>query len=154
MRFLSRASVVGAVQRRHGRVMAGDFRLDFGDAGERLVPAHLQFSGDQTVGRIGGVVLAEGAIRRIARRFEISSERFADMIAPLTRFRFGHDGRCDRSGLDDLEDRRLDRVIDPQAAEGDATRLAIVEQASMTGVARDVVLHPGVAVQAPSASSD
>ena len=70
--------------RRHGRVMAGDFRLDFGDAGERLVPAHLQFSGDQTVGRIGGVVLAEGAIRRIARRFEIASERFADMIAPLT----------------------------------------------------------------------
>ena len=66
--------------RRRGSVIAGDLRFDFGDAGECLVPAQLQFIGDQTVGRIGGVVLAEGAIRRIARRFEIASERFADCL--------------------------------------------------------------------------
>ena len=112
---------------RRDRVMAGDLRLDLGDAGERLVPTRLQFTGDQTVGRIGGVVLAEGAIRRIARRFEIASERFADLISLLTYFRFGRNGRRDRSGLDDLEDRRLDRIIDPQAAKRDAARLAIVE---------------------------
>src|SRR5271166_6672468 len=125
--------------------MVGDLRLDFSDAGERLVPTRLQFTGDQTVGRIGGVVLAEGAIRRIARRLEIASERFADLITLLTQLRFGSNGRCDRSGLDDLQDRRLDRVVDPQAAKRDAARLAIVEQTSMTGVARDVVLHAGVA---------
>src|ERR1700738_1718830 len=79
--------------------MVGDLRLDFGDAGERLVPTRLQFTGDQTVGRIGGVVLAEGAIRRIARRFEIASERFADLITLLTQLRFGSNGRCDSSGL-------------------------------------------------------
>ena len=104
--------------------MVSDLRLDFGDAGERLVPTRLQFTGDQTVDRIGGVVLAEGAIRRIACRFEIASERCADLITLLTQLRFGRNGRCDRSRLDDLEDRRLDRVVDPQAAKRDAARLA------------------------------
>jgi hypothetical protein len=78
------------------------------------------------------------AIRLTVRRFEIASENFVDLIAPLTQFRFESDGRRARSGLDDLEDRRFDRVIDPQAAEGDAARLAIVEQTSMTDVARNV----------------
>src|ERR1700676_3949520 len=124
--------------------MAGDLRLDLGDTGERLVPTRLQFTGDQTVGRIGGIVLAEGAIRRIARRFEIASERLANLIALLAYFRFCSNSRRDHSRLDDLENGRLDRVIDPQAAERDAARLTIVEQTSMTGVARDVVLHAGV----------
>ena len=92
--------------------MVGNLRLDFGDADERLVPARLKFTGDKTVCGISGVILTEGTIRRIARRFEIAFERFADLITLLTQLRFGSDGRRDRSGLDDLEDRRLDRVID------------------------------------------
>ena len=31
--------------------------------------------------------------------FEIASERFADLIAPLTQLGLGSDGRRDRSGL-------------------------------------------------------
>jgi hypothetical protein len=51
--------------------MGGNLAFDLGHACERLVPACLEFAGDQPVGRIGNVVLAEGAIGRIARGFEM-----------------------------------------------------------------------------------
>ena len=100
MRFFSRASVVGARQtalrssaiaskayglcvRRRRRVVRRDLRLDFGDARERLVPARLEFSRHQPVGGIGGVILAERPIGRVARRFEIAQQSFADVVAPV-----------------------------------------------------------------------
>ena len=36
--------------------------------------------GDQPVGRIGGVILTEGAVGRVARRLEITAESPADLI--------------------------------------------------------------------------
>jgi hypothetical protein len=91
--------------------MVGNLRLDFGDADERLVPARLKFTGDKTVGGISGVILTEGTIRRITRRFKIAFECFADLITLLTQLGFGNDSRLDCSGLDDLEDRRLNSII-------------------------------------------
>ena len=52
---------------------------------ERLVPARLQFASDQPIGRIGGVVLPEGAVGSIARRFEIAMKGLAHLIAALAR---------------------------------------------------------------------
>src|SRR5205807_1559547 len=88
-----------------------------------------------------GVVPVEGPIRRIARRFEIASERFADLITLLTHLRFGSNGRCDCSALDDLEDRCPHRVVDTQPAKRDAAPLAIVKQTAMTAIAP--ALHAG-----------
>ena len=48
---------------------------------QRLVPARLQFGRHESVRRIGGVVLSEGAIGRVTRRFQIAQERFASSIS-------------------------------------------------------------------------
>jgi hypothetical protein len=37
---------------------------------ERPVPARLQFARDQPIGRIGSIVLPEGAVGGVTRRFE------------------------------------------------------------------------------------
>ena len=60
--------------------MGGNFAFDLRHACERLVPARLQFASHQPIGRIGGIILPEGAIGCIARRFEIALERFAHLI--------------------------------------------------------------------------
>ena len=48
----------------HGscRVVAGDLRIDVGDAGKRRIPTHLQFARHQAVNEIGGVILAPRAL--------------------------------------------------------------------------------------------
>jgi hypothetical protein len=52
--------------------MRTDSALDFGDSSERLVPARLEFASDQPFGRIGGVVLREGAVTGVSRCFKIA----------------------------------------------------------------------------------
>src|SRR5262249_55601436 len=52
---------------------------------------------------------------------------------------------CDGAGLDNLQQRGFDGVIDPQATEGNAARLAVVEQTTVAGIARDVVSRAAVA---------
>jgi len=47
--------------------------------------------------------------------------------------------------LNDLQQRRLNGVVNPQASEGDAARLSVVELTPAEGIAWDVVLDPGVA---------
>ena len=60
--------------------MSGDLAFDLGHMRERLVPAHFEFAGHQPVGGIGGVILPEGAVGGIARRFEIATKGLADLI--------------------------------------------------------------------------
>src|SRR5262249_14278562 len=55
--------------------MGGNLGFDLRHAGERLVPSRLQFPGHQSVGWVGSIVLPEGPIGCIARRFEITPER-------------------------------------------------------------------------------
>ena len=131
--------------RRHCRIVFGDLRLDLGDPGERCVPARLQLRRHQAVGGIGGVVLAEGAVRRIARRLQIAEQHLAGPVASLGLPRLGLHGRRDRARLHHLEQHLLDRVVDPQSAERDAAGLAVVEPPAGAAVARDVVLLSSIA---------
>ncbi len=72
--------------------MRHDPALDFGDASKRLVPARLEFAGDHAVGRIGGVILPEGAVGSLARRFEIAVKSLARLVPPL--------GPCSAGAID------------------------------------------------------
>jgi hypothetical protein len=62
----------------------------------------------------------------------IAHQRVPNLITPMSRLRLGFDSRRQSSRLDDLEKRLLDSIIDPQAAEGDAARLAVVEPSART----------------------
>ena len=104
---------------RSWRHLGGDFAFDLRHVRERLVPARLQFVGHQSVGRIGGVVLPEGAIGCKARRFKIAAKCFAHLIPPLVGLFLGGEGRRNSAGADHGEQRFLNGVIDPQTAKGD-----------------------------------
>lgn len=86
--------------------------FDFGDAGKRLVPASLEFAGDQAVGWIGGVILPEGAVGGVAGRFEITVESLTRLVAAQCRLLCRSHRRGDCAGPDDTEQRILDRIID------------------------------------------
>src|SRR5258708_13221046 len=90
------------------------------------------------------MVLAEGAIGRVARGLEVAQKGRAHLIALLASFLLGGDRGCDGTGTDNAEKRIFDGVVDAQAAKGDATRLAIVHPAPAAAVARDRGLHTGV----------
>ena len=124
----------------HRCVVSGDLAFDLRDTRERLVPARFQFARHQTVDRIGGVILPEGAVGGIARCFEIALESIAHLIPPLDYVLLRGDGGGDGAGADNAQERILDGVIDTQSAEGDAARLAVVHPATAAAVARDVVL--------------
>src|SRR6516162_8534655 len=137
MRFFHRASVVGSV--------SGNLGFDLRHAGERRVPSRLQFASHQSVGRVGSVVLPEGPIGCIARRFEITPERLTHLVPLLPRLLLGNN-RCRNSArANDGEKGTLNGVIHPQPAKSDATRLAIVHPAAGAAVARDVMLRSRVA---------
>jgi hypothetical protein len=123
----------------------GDLCLDLCGARERIVPARFQFPCHETVGRVGGIILAKGSIGSVACGLKIPHQRFTDLIAPVRDFSLGRDSCSNRSRLNDLEERRFDCVIDAQSAKGNATRLAVIESTSMTGIARDCVLRAGIA---------
>src|ERR1700759_5534010 len=96
MRFLRRASVVGASQTvlrfenaersrisngcRPRRIMLGDLALDLRRVSERPVPARFKFTRHQPVRGVGGIVLPEGSVGGIARRFEVATEGIAYLI--------------------------------------------------------------------------
>ena len=60
--------------------MSGYLALHLGHARERPVPARFKLARHQSVGGIGGVILPEGAVGGIARRFEIATEGLAHLI--------------------------------------------------------------------------
>jgi hypothetical protein len=78
---------------------------------ERPVPARLQFASDQPVGWIGGIVLSEGTVGGVARRFEVAAEGLADLIPPLAGLLLGGCGGGDRAGTDHSQQRILDGVV-------------------------------------------
>src|SRR6516164_4257940 len=133
MRFFNRASVVGSV--------SGNLGFDLRHAGERRVPSRLQFASHQSVGRVGSVVLPEGPIGCIARRFEITPERLTHLVPLLPRLLLGSNGCRNSARANDSEKGTLNGVIHPQPAKRDATRLAIVHPAAGAAVARDMMLR-------------
>src|SRR6516164_594175 len=111
-----------------------DSLFDFGDACERIVPARLQFPGHEPVGWVGGVVLAEGAVRSVTRCLKITRKSIADLIAPVCDFSLSRNSCSDRSRFDDLKDSRFNRIIDAQSAESNAAWVAVIESPSVTGI--------------------
>jgi hypothetical protein len=63
--------------------MRRDLALDFDDAGERLVPARLEFASHQPVGWIGGVILSESAVSGKAYCFKVAAESLARLISSV-----------------------------------------------------------------------
>jgi hypothetical protein len=57
-----------------GSIMCRDLGLDLRHMLERPVPARLQFARDQPIGWIDSIVLPEGAVGGVARRFEVAAE--------------------------------------------------------------------------------
>src|SRR5690554_1504820 len=124
--------------------MSGDLALDLVDMREGAIPSNLQFCGDQAVLRIGGVILPEGPVGSVAGSLQIAAEGIPDLVATSGSLRLGFGGGGKRSRLDDMQEHFLNSVVDAQSTEGDATRLATVEQTPPTGIPRDVVLRARV----------
>ena len=82
--------------------MGGDLGFDL-RPGERRVPSRLQFAGHQSVGRVGSVVLPEGPIGCIARRFEITPERLTHLVPSLARLLLGSNGGRNSARTNDRE---------------------------------------------------
>src|SRR6516225_10218331 len=68
------------------------------------------------VGRVGSVVLPEGPIGCIARRFEITPERLTHLVPSLARLLLGSNGRRNSARANDREKGTLNGVIHPQPA--------------------------------------
>lgn len=93
--------------------MRGNSGLDLGGACEGAVPPRLQFRRHKPVLGIGGIILAEGAVGAVAGRFEITRERFANLVAATGGLRLGLGGGSDGARLDDPQQRVLDGIVDP-----------------------------------------
>src|SRR5271166_6919988 len=113
--------------------MRRNLALDLRDMDERPVPARFKLARYQPVRGVGGIVLAEGAIGRVARRFEIATESIAHLIPPFSGFPGGSIRSRDGTRADDTNQRFLDRIVDAQSAEGDALRAPIVHPGAVAG---------------------
>src|SRR6266700_3851763 len=125
--------------------MCGDLALDFGDADQRLVPARLELAGNESVGGISSVILPEGTVGGIARRFEITAESISHLIPSFTGL-FGRSHRSsDSTGPDNTENGPFDRVVDAQSSKRDATCFGRVQPAAPATVTWDMMLRAGIA---------
>src|SRR3974377_2056222 len=127
-------------RRRDGRIMRRDLALDLRDMDERPVPARFKLARYQPVCGVGGIILAEGAIGRVARRFEIATERLAPLIPPFSGFLGGSIRSRDGAWTDDTNQRFLDRIVGAQSAEGDALGAPVVHPGRAAGAARNMLL--------------
>src|SRR5439155_1231281 len=67
------------------RCRSGDFcdvfldpSLQLCHAFKRTIPTKLKFARDKPIGRVRGVVLTKGLVRRVTRRLEVALERLQD----------------------------------------------------------------------------
>lgn len=125
--------------------MSSDLAFYFHHVGESPIPARFQFASHQPVGRIGGVILTEGAVGGVARCFEIAAESLLNLIPALSYLLGGRRRRGDSAGANYAQQRLLDRIVDAQSAEGDAVGAAVVHPGTAAAVARNAVLRAGVA---------
>src|SRR6202049_3921735 len=162
MRFLTRASVVGADQtvRRLDAMTPSEAGATAGAGVLALCAASLpstsatwtsalfqRASSSLATSRFGGgsgIVLPEGPAGGMARRLEVAPETTAPLIPPFPGLLGGGGCRGDSARTDDAKQCFLDCIIDAQSAEGDAVRAAIVHPGAAAAVARNMVLYTGV----------
>ena len=106
---------------------------------QRPIPARFKLACHQPVGGIGGIILPEGTVDGITRRFEIAAEGLAHLIPPFSGF-LGR-GRCSGDGArtNDVKKSFFDRIVDAQSTKGDAVRPTIVHPGAAAAVARDAM---------------
>lgn len=95
--------------------------------------------------RFCGAILPEGPISIVTGSLEIARQRVTNLITATGGLCLGLDDGRNCTRLDDRDEGLLNPVIDAQSAEGDATRLAIVEQAAPTGISGNIMLGASVA---------
>ncbi|WP_247392035.1 hypothetical protein, partial [Bradyrhizobium sp. 35] len=76
----------------------------------------LQLARHQPVRGVSGIVLPEGPVGGIARRFEVATESIAHLIPPFPGFLGGRGCSGDSARTDDAKQRFLDCIIDAQSA--------------------------------------
>src|SRR5258708_20055978 len=121
--------------------MRGKFALDLRHMDERPVPARFKLARHQPVRGVSGIVLPEGSVGGIARRFEVATESIAHLIPPFPGFLGGSGCRSDSARTDDVKQCFLDCIIDAQSAEANAVRAAIVHPDAAAAIARVMVLY-------------
>ena len=90
---------------------------------------------------IGGVILPECPISLVTGSLEIALQRVADLIAPVRGFEASAAAEAAIAAGSTMRSKAFfNGIVDAQAPEGDTARLALIEQAAMTGVAWNVVL--------------
>src|SRR5205807_3406337 len=121
-----------------------DSQFDLLHSLQSLIPAALQFVGYQTVLRIRGIVLLLGTLRRIARRFQVSSPGVQDVVL-LTSFFFAcQDRRFHSCGLHHAQHLFGDDFVYRHSTECDTTRLPTVQPASMTYITEYIMVVASV----------
>src|SRR3954454_11505451 len=86
-----------------------------------------------------------GAIGGVADRFQVPKQGLADLVATRRLLSIGLDCCGNSARLNNFQDRRFNGIVHPQAPEGDATWLTIVEPAPAAAVTRNIVLCARVA---------
>ena len=127
-----------------GRCVVGDAGLEFVDVLEGPVPPLLELAGHQAVLGIDRIVLALGALRRIAGRFQVPLERRHDLVLSSGCLLVGHDRRLHGCWLHHAEDLAGDGVVHREAPKGETPRLPMIQCAPEARVAKHVVRAAGV----------
>ena len=125
--------------------MIGNTPLELDHTSQSAVPACLQLTRDESVLRIGRVILSEGSISGVPRRLEIAGHGLPCLVTLHCGLCLGLSRSLHRRRLQDAEQRRLDDVIDTQSPECDATGLSVVEPSANACITRDLTLGPRTA---------
>src|ERR1700722_7107505 len=111
---------------------------------QALVPTPLQFSGNQSVVGIDGVILPSG-VRRFETRLLDRPFDLPPLLGVFAPARpQSRQRRLDAQRLNTLDHLRGNRTVDTKTAEGDAALHAVVDQGSSAVIARDVTFGPAV----------
>src|SRR5262249_33507073 len=122
------------------------------DSLERGVPAPLQRLRDQPMLRLDRVVLAARAVSLVLGLAQLQLDRAVRGRVFVLRRRGAPQGGLDCAGAEHAEQLPFDRLINAQAAEGNAPTRAVVERGTPTAVARHVARRPRVADVQPASA--
>src|SRR6266498_1998315 len=111
---------------------------------KRTIPTNLEFTRDKPIGRVRGIVLTKGLVRRVTRRLKVALERLQDFIVALRFLPVYLQRRFDRPWFEYTEQFVLNCIIHANTAERDTWRLATVEPTTKACVTRGIVIPPGV----------
>src|SRR6266571_3529027 len=101
-----------------------DPSLQLCHAFKRTIPTNLKFARDKPIGRVRGVVLTKGLVRRVTRRLEVALERLQDFVVALRFLPVYLQRRFDRPWFEYTEQFVLNCIIHANTAERDTWRLA------------------------------